>query len=404
MALQPFPLPTTDLRFLIVELFGGDNNLTGYVDTDLNEMLEGLPTDAAVLALTDHFGSSAKAVRLFRGRIDILEEWGEIDTGDPATLVAFLSRALASVPASVPVALGFWDHGSGVFDEDDPQRGAMTRGRAFTPRSRSLRQRPRRRLFWGTRPTDPRLRAMLHDDTNGGLLTTLEAGHVIRDSLAASGRANLSAIFSDTCLNGMVEVLAEFDAMTDVVVGSEDLEPGDGWDYYRWLGSLASGVVDGQRLGRTAVEAYQQAYAPRVDLFPCTLGAFTQAYAIIAAFRQLIDAATPLGDPGFAILDAARRRCQSFDRRDSYDIADFAVRLKTIASDAALQCAAQALLDAVESAHVAHCALGDEVAQSNGLAFWFPSSRGEWLKTSATYSELRFDRETGWARYIGRFF
>lgn len=403
MSAQPFAVRMKTPRFAIIELFGGDNNLSSYVDTDLNEMLDGLPRDGLVIALTDHFDSKAKVLELSRGRVRTLERWEEIDTGDPDTLTTFLSRALASVPATVPVAIGFWDHGSGVFDEFDPKGGVLARGRATTPRSRALRQRPRRKLFWGERPTDQQIRAMLHDDTNGGLLTTLEAGKVLSDSLKAAGRAKVDMIFSDTCLNGMVEVLAQFDTMAHVVTASEDLEPGDGWDYHRWLSALASGPVDGARLAQTAIAAYEKSYEPRPELFPCTLGAFTSSTAIVAAFKALIAAAQPLGETGFITLDAARRRSQSFYIKDSYDIIDFAQKLVAIAQDATLKNAALALEQAATSARIAHCALGPTVTQSQGLAFWFPSSRGEWFNTSATYSELHFDRVTGWARYLQPF-
>ena len=403
MSVQPFAIQMKSPRFAIIELFGGDNNLSSYVDTDLNEMLDGLPGDGLVIALTDHFGSAAKVLELSHGRLRTLEDWGEIDTGDPVILTTFLTRALASVPADVPVAIGFWDHGSGVFDEADPGADIVTRGRAVTPRRRALRQRPRRRLFWGNRPADQQIRAMLHDDTNGGLLTTLEAGKVLSGSLAAAGRSKVEMIFSDTCLNGMVEVLAEFDTVARVVTASEDLEPGDGWDYHRWLGGLASGPVDGRRLGQSAVAAFEQSYLSRPELFPCTLGAFTASGAIVAAFKALIAAAQPLEESGFISLDTARRRSQSFDIKDSYDLIDFAQNLTTIAQDPVLRGAAGVLEQATIAARIAHCALGPSVGRSQGLAFWFPSSRGEWFNTSATYSALYFDRTTGWARYLRKF-
>ena len=40
-------------------------------------------------------------------------------------------------------------------------------------------------------------------------------------------RSNL--IFSDTCLNGMIEVTEQLKDYATCIVGSEDLEPGDGW-------------------------------------------------------------------------------------------------------------------------------------------------------------------------------
>jgi Clostripain family len=107
-----------------------------------------------------------------------------------------------------------------------------------TPRHRRSRSLPARRLFIsrGMLAANPRLRAMLHDDTNGGVLTNREAYGVLKAAFSRSHYAEpVDLIFSDTCLNGMVEVLDQFKEFATVVIGSEDLEPGDGWEYYEWF-------------------------------------------------------------------------------------------------------------------------------------------------------------------------
>jgi hypothetical protein len=69
-------------------------------------------------------------------------------------------------------------------------------------------------------------------DTSGGVLTNVEAAGVLRAGFQRAGqKRKLDMIFSDTCLNGMVEVLDQLEPFATVVVGSEELEPGDGWDY-----------------------------------------------------------------------------------------------------------------------------------------------------------------------------
>ena len=395
--MQPFAINAAAPRFAIVEMFGGDNNLSPEIAIDLEEMRQGLPADALVIALTDHHDSEAKVMTVSGGQISENEQWGEIDTGDPVVLERFLSRALVSVPLATPIAIGFWDHGSGVFDENDPAAPGGARGLA--PRGGR-----RRRLFWGKGAEGQAARAMLNDHTNGGLLTTLEAGKLLGRSIAASGRSKVAMIYSDTCLNGMVEVLAEFDAFASCVVGSPELEPFDGWGYSAWLEALGSGAVDGNRFATTAVDAYRQTYDAQTGLYPCTLAGFSPSDAILAAFAALVREADLLGRPGFADLDAARFGCQSFASKDSYDLIDFAVQLQANARVQSLRDAAAGLAQAVITARIGNCALGADVVASGGLAFWFPSSRTEWLLTSATYADLRFERLTGWARYLGKQF
>ena len=74
---------------------------------------------------------------------------------------------------------------------------------------------------------NPSARAMLHDDTNGGVLTNLEAEGVLKAAFKRAGMTGkVDLIFSDTCLNGMIEVAEQLKDYATCIVGSEELEPG----------------------------------------------------------------------------------------------------------------------------------------------------------------------------------
>jgi hypothetical protein len=49
---------------------------------------------------------------------------------------------------------------------------------------------------------------------------------------------------------------------------------------------------------------------------------------------------------------------------------------------------------------VSAVALGTEVVDSHGLAFWFPNNRYAFQQVATTYRELAFHRTTGWADYL----
>ena len=120
-----------DVTHAIIEIFGGDNNLSRFVTEDMQEMASGNRGRFAVLALVDYASKGGSVVELSpRAGNHVVEELGEINTGDPETLATFLARALATYGPDVRKAIGFWDHGSGSFDEQDPEPD-----RARTPRS-----------------------------------------------------------------------------------------------------------------------------------------------------------------------------------------------------------------------------------------------------------------------------
>jgi hypothetical protein len=405
---RPFAVTDPDVSHVIIEIFGGDNNLSDYVDEDMAEMLAGTRGDFAMLGLADVAQDRAGVLELsprIRGGRRVVEDWGEIDTGDPETLASFLARALVTYGPGVRKAIGFWDHGSGVFDEGDPNETLLERRAMRTPRHLRARSFRERRLFLSRyrNSMDPGTRAMLHDDTNAGVLTNLEATGVLKAAFARAGQQEkVDVIFSDTCLNGMIEVLDQLKDFAHCIVASEELEPGDGWEYQEWL-SLMSDRPPGSAdaWADQAVDAFGRGYAGRTNDHPCTLAAFRSDQAISDAFAALVAALRPLGDQGFGLLLQARTRTQSFaSDYDSFDLRDFADRLAATTTDQSVVTACRDLRGALDQACVRSVALGPTVKRAHGLAFWFPGSFATYERDIDTYRRLAFARHTGWADYL----
>jgi hypothetical protein len=405
---SPFPIDLSGITHVVIELFGGDNNLSSYVLEDLQEMAAGNAGPFAVIALTDFEDEEATVTSLLPGRgIQTVESLGEIDTGDPETLAGFLARALVTAEGVPHKALGFWDHGSGVFDEHDQQEVYLPRRLRLLPRHLRSRSIPARRLFVSPSrfAAHPRLRAMLHDDTNGGVLTNYEAHGVLKAAFARAGQdgSKIDLIFSDTCLNGMIEVAEQFREFAHVVVGSEDLEPGDGWEYQEWFRRMSDAPpADGAAWGRQAVEAFEAGYADRPGEHPCTLGAFRTDGTLTGAMKSLIEALGQHGRQGMTWVKLAIADTQSFARHDTYDIRHFAERLKETAGADEIGAACDEVRSAFDAACIHAIALGSAVRSSHGLAFWYPTSGYGYEDVVETYRQLAFDRTTGWSAYLDR--
>ncbi len=405
---EPFAVSAPDVSHVIIEIFGGDNNLSPYVEEDMAEMLAGARGDFSVLALADYARGKAEVVELSRHIDDgrrTIEDWGEIDTGDPETLATFIARALATYGPGTRKALGFWDHGSGTFDEGDPDEVVLERRSMRTPRHLRTRSWRDPRLFVSRyrKTMDPHVRAMLHDDTNAGVLTNLEATGVLKAAFSRAGHeGKIDMIFSDTCLNGMVEVLDQLKDFAHTIVASEELEPGDGWEYQEWLSLMShEPPTTPDQWAAQAVEAYGRGYEGRTMEYPCTLAAFRSDQAITEAFAGLVAAVRPLGEQGFGALALARMRTQSFaSNYDSFDLYDFAERLSSNCSDQAVVAACEKLREALEAARIHSVALGPTVQRAHGLAFWFPSSTASCARDIDTYRRLAFAKTTGWADYL----
>jgi len=407
--LKPFPIDLQGITHVIIELFGGDNNLSSYVIEDLQEMAAGNSGSFAVIALTDFAGENASVKSLKPGiGLQTVESLGEIDTGDPETLTQFLARALVTAKNVPHKALGFWDHGSGVFDEHDPNEVYLERRLRSMPRHLRSRSHPARRLFASASrlAAQPRLRAMLHDDTNGGVLTNYEAHGVLRAAFERASQTGVKVdlIFSDTCLNGMIEVLEQFREFAHVVIGSEDLEPGDGWEYQGWFERMSvDPPADAAAWGRQAVDAFEAGYKHNPSQFPCTLGAFETDSDLTAGMKSLVAVLGNHQSKGMNWVKLAILDTQSFAKRDTFDIYDFANKLKEkVAADDIVE-ACDRVMSAFNEARVYSVALGDNVADSYGLAFWYPTTKYEYHEVVDSYKKLAYDQSTGWSNYLERY-
>ncbi|TFG70582.1 MAG: hypothetical protein E4H25_01685 [Methanomassiliicoccus sp.] len=98
-----------------------DNNLDAYIQTDLDELMAvGTGEDVNVLTIVDGLYTPATLYRVDFGKMVTLEEYGELNMGDPKVLRSFIEYSNEHYPAE-HMCLFFWDHGSGVsgvgFDE-----------------------------------------------------------------------------------------------------------------------------------------------------------------------------------------------------------------------------------------------------------------------------------------------
>jgi hypothetical protein len=116
-----------------------------------------------------------------------------------------------------------------------------------------------------------------------------------------------------------------------------------------------------------------------------------------------VDVLSPHGSQGMNWLKLAVLDAQSFARRDTYDIRDFAEKLKTKATEGGVKASCDQIIAAFDESCVHSAALGPAVQNSRGLAFWFPTSSYSFQSVRETYAKLYFDQRTGWSKYLNSY-
>lgn len=128
----------------------------------------------------------------------------------------------------------------------------------------------------------------------------------IQDALSGT---NLDVIGFDACLMSMVETAYALRQVASVMVGSEELEPGSGWQYDDWLGQLVQDPSkDAAAVGSLLVSSFKNRYG---DHEATTLAAIdlSQIEDLAKSVGALGDTlTTELNDHSNSIV-TARARC-----------------------------------------------------------------------------------------------
>lgn len=154
------------------------------------------------------------------------ENMGELNMGDPQTLVDFVNWGLATYPAD-KVGVILWNHGGG----------------------------------WRSRDKHAPVKAVCWDDTNGGDCLYMKEVREAFETIASGAGGPVDLVGFDACLMGMVEVAYELRDVAGVMVASEETEPVAGWPYHLFLADLAAEPAMGAAgLGTAIVERYYESY------------------------------------------------------------------------------------------------------------------------------------------------
>ena len=380
-------------KWVIMVYMDGDNNLESNAINDFNEMeAAGSTGDVAIVVLLDRAegydtsNGDWTGARIYLVEHDtdmklikskLLKDLGEVDMGDPQTLVDFARFVVERFPAE-HYALIIWDHGY-----------AWRAGGAP----------PGRWVAW--------------DEESQDYLTTAELYQALSQVNALTGGLDLLGF--DACLMGMIEIAYDVAAggYAKVMVASQDYEPAEGWYYTPFLlelaanpdmtaAELASRIVEAYRYYYTRVLVSTYATLTAVDLDALAAAAsklyyatLTMTYALWAnqslsqQALQALGGVEKTGDgvfpDAYSLLEALR---DGVDWPQAYDPRGMI--------DSFLEDYNESII-AFWAAH-GHSGL-------HGLSIYMPGDVDSYLRERHVYlRQTRFARSVGWAAFLDTVF
>lgn len=296
----------------------------------------------------------------------VVQDLPPVDMGDMNSLVDFIKWGADNYPARHYFVV-VWNHGSGWH---------------FQSRSLGIRD-------------------ISSDDRTGHIITTEQLGQAMGEASAYLGQ-KIDVYGSDACLMGMVEVAQEMAGSVNTFVGSQELEPGDGWPYDRFLTKWAANpMADSNTVGRMLVDAYHDYYvAQKGD--QTTLSAI-DVRKLPGLLKDLSDLSLKLGMvTDLKAMQTAASNATRFYYDDYVDIGELIGQLTTQLNKTG---EAAAELSRVNSS-LSQVVVNNQTTNMNaqGLSVWWPKSGTQWTTYKTRYAGLKFDQETQWSNLFNKLF
>lgn len=416
LAAQPAPARATpaqedEAEWLIMIYSAADDNvLEEDMMIDLQEAERvGSTEDVTIVVQTDRFDGAYTGMDDWNGAKRFLitqdddmetlastevEDLGEVNMSDGATLVDFIEWAVTSYPAQKRMLI-LSDHGAGwPGGWGDPDPG-------------------------GNGPDDVMLAEFFGDS-----LWLMEIDNALDEARANLGIDAFDVIGFDACLMAQLEVFTAIAPHAQYAVASEETEPGLGWSYAGFLGRLADDPgMDGADLATAIVETYIDEDLRLLDanyagglspdvaateiFYDVTLSAIdlSQIAPLNAALDNFAGAMTAIDQN---IVAQARAYAQSYESvfgdelpSPYIDLGHFAQLVQSNTQDPNVIAAAEDL-DAARAAAVIAERHGSARPGSTGIAFYFPVLDLYRAGNNLGYSEIaaRFAAESQWDEFL----
>jgi len=375
-----------EVDWLFMVYLDADNNLESAGIDDMNEMeTAGSNDNVAVVVQMDRAerdyaddttnGNWTGAKRFYVTQdtdtsiinSPVIEDLGEVNMGDPAVLQSFIEWAVANYPAQ-HYALVLWNHGSGWREREGSGES---------------------------------VKSICVDDESGDELTMTELRSALNAANLSTGKT-LDIVGFDACLMQMAEVAYQVMGsasrpLVDITVGSEETEPGDGWDYAATLTALtANPAMTPAGLATQIVNDYVSSYSSSLDITQSGVDLdYMEALATaIDSFAIAMTNAT--GD--WTAISTARSQAQEYYYYYYIDLYHFAQLVNQDATiSQTVRDAASDVMTAVTNAVIAEghtVSVGD----SHGLSIYYPETSGNYFSNYET--DVLFATDTHWDEFL----
>ena len=375
------PIKNDSAEWTVMIYLDADNNLESAGINDINEMeIVGSSDDVNIVVQVDRIPYSVLAANNQGYADDVSNgDWtntrryyitqdfdpylinspliggdlGELNMGDPQTLVDFASWATTNYPAN-KYLLVIWNHGGGF------------RSPAYTTKD----------IAW--------------DDTSGGDKITMPELEDALFAISIQIGKKIDIVGMDACFMAMTEVAYQIKDYADILVASEESEPADGWPYDTILAQLvANPPISPEQLAVDIVNKYIYSYSS----YNVTQSAIDLSYMDTLS-DQLSNLALAIMDDSLTLKSKyilASVSSQYYGDPDFIDLYDFCNQLLAYSNSLEVKNIALNIQQTLNYAVLKSGYSGGNVSGSKGLSIYFP-----YIAYHYYYNYTNFSQNTFW--------
>ncbi|MCF7900138.1 hypothetical protein K9K77_01380 [Candidatus Babeliales bacterium] len=251
------------------------------------------------------------------------------DSGKSETLVDFCTYAIEEFPARNYVLI-FWNHGTGALDPFVRRQIPTSDIFLFDAESDPSTSPCYLDNLTLTNNLRPPLKAICFDDSTGNFLTEKTMVSALQQICEGPLKGKKFDIIGfDACLMAMIETAFSIKDFANIMVASQEVELGAGWDYKKVFTPFLFKNLSPHEFGKHIVEAYSKTYN-FIDDFTLSCIDLTKIDPLVQNIQQLAQflhsrCTKKSNTLFFDLIKASRHKhsCTHFDEPDYIDLHHF---------------------------------------------------------------------------------
>lgn len=259
---------TTKKKWTVIIYMAADNDLRDFSVRNIKQMSAIGSTELLniVVQLDIKVGGTKKITRRYyieKNKVlhmNASDPYSQaMDSGSEKTLVSCCQWAINDYPAE-HYMLVLWNHGSGIIDPQSKRLINPFDLYRYNPLINKL-ELDRTNGFIDLISVEPEDdRGICWDDSTGNFLTNQKLDAALDEVCSKNLHKKFDVIGFDACLMAMLEVGNIIKNYANVMVGSQEVELGTGWNYQRIFEALAYNNLSAKDLGIHIVNSYKAEY------------------------------------------------------------------------------------------------------------------------------------------------